>query len=347
MSRKLSGANHRLFDCSAVRLLAKQSAVSGQPLTRGAAASQEIAGRLPRVKGQQSARVPARTHSPFSILHSSFSRAFTLTELLVVIAIITLVAAFAIPAMGPMFKSNQTASAVSTIESLLVTAQAAAQAQGTPVALRIEQAYKTSPQGYMVDGQGRPPFQAGFTTPDSLRSFRPVPLDHQQVRIVNYSPSKDYLGYFVADSQSRPTALPSDVWLAPGDIPSPPARLVETALIHSDLSAGFVPYNTLDTFFIVFNGAGELTRISADHCWYVDRSQPVGPANPTRPEELYYPTVSRPAGELTPRSILAYDRRKWSGMSSTDGVGRDNLLRREGIPIYINRFTGAAVESKR
>jgi prepilin-type N-terminal cleavage/methylation domain-containing protein len=81
---------------SAVR---QRSAVSGQPLTRGAAASQEIAERLPRVKGQQSGRngvgdwgVGAGLRSPALITHHSSlitcRQAFTLTELLVSLAIL-------------------------------------------------------------------------------------------------------------------------------------------------------------------------------------------------------------------------------------------------------------------
>ena len=40
---------------------------------------------------------------------------FTLTELLVVLGILAIVATLAVPAMGPMFASNQTASAISLL----------------------------------------------------------------------------------------------------------------------------------------------------------------------------------------------------------------------------------------
>lgn len=284
--------------------------------------------------------------------------AFTLVELLVVIAILVIVATLAMPAMGPMFASNQTAAAISTLSSLMVTAQTAARTQGTPVGLRIERAYKTNKQGHMVNAQGLTPIQCGISQPedlDNLARFQPVWLDHQQVRIVNLTYTKystggggdlfDYL--FTPDSAAGVTALPKDIWVAPG-LEDVNYSLDENAAANQlwhPTSEG-VKYNYFESFFVVFNSAGELARFSSKNTWYKDVSQPVTPNAMT--EAFSYPRVTRPwpTESSSPRAVLLYDRKKWDALLKLDAPRRE-FLRREGVPLYINRNTGAVVEERR
>ncbi len=277
---------------------------------------------------------------------------FTLTELLVVLAILALVATLAVPAMGPMFASSQTAAAKSTISAMLVTAQSAACAQGTSVGLRIERAYKTNDRRFMVNLAGNAPFEAGITEPNDLWGFQPVWLDHQQIRIVtmrlaSYTPNtKDYL--FVTDTSAEPVALPKDIWLAPGfdDIGY---SLAENQTANNMLwyrgNEG-VKYNYFETFFLVFNSVGELTRYPSANIWYKDESQPTTPNAATT--EFSYPRMGRPAVETSSaRSLLLYDRRKWEALDKMNDVPKRLFLKNEGTPVYVNRTTGGVVEEKR
>jgi len=303
----------------------------------------------------QNAGFAGRFHSSFIIHHSSFRRGFTLTELLVVLAILALVATLAVPAMGPMFASNQTAAAKSTISALLVTAQATARANGTPVALQFERAYKTDERGYLVDRVGNTTFQQGYSDASGLNRFVPVPLGHQQIRMLVFAPGKP--GSVVSQvfetplGGFRPVALPKDVWVGRGEYLSPltvPGDLLETvgALRYrpnepTDSSVGGVEYNLFENFLIVFNASGELVRHPADHCYIKDERQ-------TYRLDRSPPFVRTPLDSSL--SLILYDRNKWNAISIAGpdhGATRLDFLKRAAMPVYVNRFTGAVVEEKR
>ena len=78
---------------------------------------------------------------------SRVSAGFTLVELLVVAGIILLIVALAVPAFGPILRSNELAEAAGTIGTVLATAQSAAQFYGTWVAAEIGQAGEPGPHG--------------------------------------------------------------------------------------------------------------------------------------------------------------------------------------------------------
>ncbi len=249
---------------------------------------------------------------------------------MVVASIIILAAAIAVPALGPMMTSNQMAEAIGTLNGLLTTAQAAAKAQGTPVGLRIERAFRTTSDGFMDKSTGWPW------------------LDHQQVRILEFATTKQVVFRYTPGSKVQ--ELPAGVWLAPGYCvrPSTPefqvTSLAETHLLHTPADANAMPYNRFDTFFVVFNRDGELTRFEhvepatgAGKNWYEDRAQAYWAGN-----DVFYPYVDHP--DDSARSVLAYDRKVWDGINPGDGAGRLEFLGRDARVVHINRATGAIVE---
>jgi len=247
--------------------------------------------------------------------------------------------------MGPMFASNQTASAISTMGSLLVTAQTTARAYGTPVALRIERAYKTNGARLMVNAQGETPYPKIKRAKD-LYGFTPAWLDHQQVRMLVFAPGKldgDALQAFqTAPDSFAPVALPKDIWLAPGERF---ASLQEGDLMHTPgddkLPGDGVRYNAFENFMVVFNASGELVRHPGDKCYYLDRTQRF------TVNHDQYNWVDYPPGRDSSLSLIAYDRSKWNSIDPSNGSARYDLLQRTAVPIYINRFTGAVLEGKR
>ncbi len=216
---------------------------------------------LSAVSDQLSARGKEARFSPVASRPSPLAprparRAFTLTELLVVLAILGIVATLAVPAVGPMFASNQTASAVSTIGSLLVTAQTTARAYGTPAGLRIERALKVDSRGYMVERMSnKPAFEQGVKAAFELNDFIPLPLDHQQVRLVAFAPGRPGTpvsqAFEVPVGSFDPVALPKDIWVAPGEsLTRSPSQLTEGALRYrpyypGDNFVGGVEYSRL------------------------------------------------------------------------------------------------------
>jgi hypothetical protein len=272
-----------------------------------------------------------------------------------------------VPAVGPMFASNQTSSAVGTIGSMLVTAQATARAYGTPVALRFEQAYKTleyngQDRKWIVNReQSKTPYDALYQTLSSLRNFRPVPLDHQQIRMLIFAPEKSgsliTQAFQVPTGGFEPVPLPKDVWVAPGEaLALGPAGMAQPNLWHTPLEG--IPYNLLDNFFVVFNGSGELVRRDADQCkyrdpsqrWTVDHKPESYPAVDRTWTSAAYsaPALSVPQFAKSSLSVIVYDRTKWNalGTSTADPARRLDLLK-AGVPVYINRHTGAVLEEKR
>ena len=325
--------------------------VNGKP-------KQSVMLELSAVSDQLSARGKEARFSPVASRPSPLAprparRAFTLTELLVVLAILGIVATLAVPAVGPMFASNQTASAVSTIGSLLVTAQTTARAYGTPVGLRIERALKADSRGYMVERiSNKPAFELGVKAAFELNDFLPLPLDHQQVRLVAFAPGRPGTpvsqAFEVPVGSFDPVALPKDIWVAPGEsLTRSPSQLTESALRYrpyypGDNFVGGVEYSRFEDFLVIFNAAGELVRHPADKCYFKDDQQTYA-FHPTS-NAKYAPFVR--TVEDSSLSLIAYDRNKWNGINPADGFARRDFLQRT-TPIYINRFTGAILEEKR
>ena len=261
-------------------------------------------------------------------------RAFTLIELMVVASIIILVAAVAIPAIGPMMASNQMSEAVGTLNGLLTTAQTAAVAKGTPVGIRIERAFEIGPHGHMRKPGGVP-----------------IWLDHQQARIVDFAGGRDTQVAFTHDPNSKVHVLPKRAWLAPGY--GLVASLAEGDLIHDphDIDEVAVNYNRFETFYIVFNKDGELIRFPWDYIYYADRTQRY-PKDIDGDGDLdsVSPRVDHP--DNSARSVLVYERKKWDGINPNDpgsqgqpGGARYDFLRQEARVLNINRATGSITGS--
>ncbi|HPD31819.1 MAG TPA: prepilin-type N-terminal cleavage/methylation domain-containing protein [Phycisphaerae bacterium] len=319
-------ANGKPTQAAAPKLLAL-----GYRLSVGASSRRSVA-LNPGPRLTRSGDAKAGSLNPF------LASAFTLTELLVVLGILAIVAALAVPALGPMFTSNQTASAISTLSSMLVNAQTIARAQDTAVALRIERAFKTNDSKLMVNIQGLTPYETGIKRADMLKRFIPPPvwLNHQQVRLLKLTGTA-----FEAPSGGfEPVALPEHVWLAPGEALT--NAVAFPSLLENNLKyepAEGVTYNRFENFMVVFNRFGELVRYPGENCYYLDRTQKF-----TENHDAY-PSVEYPLGQDSSLSLIAYDRRRWENVN--DDLARRDLLARTGVPIYINRFSGAILEEKR
>lgn len=281
--------------------------------------------------------------SPFAVRCSPFaihSPAFTLIELMVVIGIIVVIAAIALPAMGPMMRSNQTAQVVNTLNGLLVTAQAAAEANGTPVAIRIERAFATK----NIDIAGR-----RFEVMDRDINGNAKWLDHQQARFLIFASFKDRA--FRQIDGSKVATLPKNMWLAPEYALTPNTPqftapdLSEPSLTYAPTvtptTATVTTYDRLDNFFITFDRLGQLTAFPASDNNYADRTQT-------------YPSTGSPAVPIVPyishadgsaRAVLVYDRGLFSAIPSSDGAARLALLK-ASRPVFINRTTGSILEEQ-
>ncbi len=254
-------------------------------------------------------------------------RAFTLVELMVVAAIIILIIAVATPAIGPMLASSQKAEATSILKGLLASAQTAAEVKGTSVGIRIERAFRTDNDGFMVDRQGRRTFDNGFAGP--------VWLDHQQARILDFATTRQYS--FRYEPGSRVYQLPAGAWVGPAYYLNN-FDLSEAGLTYTPTNPPrAVPYNVFETFYIVFNASGEIATFPSDWNWYSDRTQPyVDPDNILQPR---YVDSNRPSA----LSLVVYDRKEYEQVAPTDEARRDFLLRR-AEPVFINRVTGSIIQ---
>ncbi|NLX15147.1 MAG: prepilin-type N-terminal cleavage/methylation domain-containing protein [Phycisphaerales bacterium] len=251
-------------------------------------------------------------------------RGITLVELMVVIGIIALVAALALPAFGPMMQSKREAEFVNSLNGLFAMAQVSALGKRSHVALRFERAFETVEDTGLMISAGR---EANW-------------LDHQQARFLDFATSKEYA--FIHDPESKVHALPPNVWVAPGDFAERNLDDDSTDMWYEPtLNNNTVRYSPFDTFYIVFNSNGELTRKPADQCRYRDRTQ----AYPAAGDRIVQPMVDYP-GRPTVTSLVLYDRRAFGQVAATSDARKD-FLRQYGRPIYLNRYNAAAVEGRR
>jgi prepilin-type N-terminal cleavage/methylation domain-containing protein len=293
--------------------------------------------------------------------HFSFqpASAFTLVELMVVIGIIGLLLAITVPAIGPLLASNSMSEAQNTINGLLTTAQVQAEANATPVAIRIERAFATGPKN--INGTT---YEVMDTIPGSPPQTKQW-LDYQQARFVIFASRQVPAGagfknqIFEQIPSSKVVTLPKGAWLAPDYSLQPgtdfsAANLAEATLLwqptnlNGSPNLNAVPYNRFETFYIVFNKLGELSRYPATNIVYKDHTQaypnPAFPATPPVPPALD-PIVDHP--DDSARGLLIYDREAYNRFAPTDAQGRLTYLQREARPVFLNKSMGSVVEEKK
>ncbi len=287
-------------------------------------------------------------YSALSTQHLGARRAFTLIELMVVVGIIVLIVSIAVPSVGPMMASNESAQVANTLNGLFIKAQALAIGNGTPVAVRIERAYKTykwrtdpnAPEGLSYE------LMDTSTTPGDATW-----LDYQQARILTFASTKESV--FRAEDPAV-TPLPKGVWLAPDYVLDKDVSIADsdqhirqnqpqTSPIHA------VRINAIETFLVVFNQRGELVRFPYDYAYYRDRSQcyPAGTTLVAPPDIQHGVKVSSSGPTFgSALGLLSYNREAYNQIGNNDSVGRKAFFQTNSRSLFINRFMGSVVEEK-
>ena len=236
-------------------------------------------------------------------------RGFTLVELLVVISLIILLSTLSVPAVHTYLASRQNAVAIQAFSRTVTNAQVLARANFTTTAVRVERAFRTDEAGRMVkDAAGQP-----------------IWLDHQQMRIlaVGLRQTRDPIPkeeLAFRQLQDMGTAsLPDTAWLAPDDGLT---RLATGNTVWQPPIADVAAIDTLDTFYIVFNRRGELTRLPANRLVYLDETQDNAFVGYPRPSS---------AGAIT------YNREQF------EKSGRDPHWIQLGISLYVDQRTGSVI----
>ncbi len=293
------------------------------------------------------------------------SGGFTLVELLVVIAIIAIVAALAAPSIGPLMRSNQLTEAVNTLNGLMTSAQTAAEANVTPVALRIERAYEMVTAVVPGDPDAVKYSQMRKTGTGEARW-----LPYQQARLCLYATkrpdaaSSDEAVAFRQIPGSKITQLPENAWLAPLNAIQSSSNFgaltsndlwyqpndITTAPTYSQYSSTLVSrFNRLDTFYIVFSRTGGVSTMNvtpgvaaaakATHYWYLDETQPYwdGTLNKVLSRFIDHPDDSA-------RGVIIYDRKEFESLADDDATRREYLRRSRSV--YVNRSLGSGVEGR-
>lgn len=254
-------------------------------------------------------------------------RAFSLVELMVVIAIILIVVTLSAISIPAMLRSADQSGAISALESTLALAQTKAQLYCTTVGIRIERAYRTDTNGFMVkDSNGEAIWE-----------------DHQQIRLVifchkqssGHSSAWGEAGFNVSVPPGNNilfeqftfrrflnegvTDLPKSFWVAPVGALENPGNYGEWQPSNQNAS----PYNTFETFYVLFNRRGE-SKVQDYWMYYLDDGQiDDGGTKPI----VEHPLPSE-------RAVIVYDRQLYQsqGISSLS-QGRMVGLSRTGLVV--------------
>lgn len=295
----------------------------------------------------------------------ALARGFSLVEILVVIGIISLLVAIAVPAIGPSLNTSQQTQMIQQLTGAITIAQARAVHQGG-YAIRIERAFVTNAQGFMLDAQGQPSliYNAGTSSWVYNTMFRPnqapVWLNYQQIRFLR--PSR--VGNFYEPTTDEVIRLPANVWLAPdyalmNSTPLPvgytnppfPFDLgyfnAAAAWKVSAAAPESTRLNPFDTFCIVFDQRGQVVELrtygfaQGDRYQYQDQTQMLATG--------YQPQIPYPYNSA--RGVILYDRKRFEDLgTATDSNPLTNIKRafllREGRPFFVNRCLGSLVEGR-
>ncbi len=291
------------------------------------------------VSGRHGGR-PLRRHT--GVLRHT-THGFTLIELMVVVVILILLVSVSVPAVGPMLASNQEAQVLNTLNGILTTAQSQAIAKGTEVGVRFERAIRTNDAGLILDTNGKNSSQTGYDVD------KPALLDYQRVRIVDFAQFKDVA--FRHNSETKVYDLPPGTWVAPGEClewPSP--GLVEAKLIKdpAEDSERAVKFNRIETFYVVFDQEGELTRFPPAYNTYADLTQQYLQSDVWVVPYVNHSDKSDPDSQrgYSARSLLVYDRQQWLNQPDTHAA-RLAFMQSQARPVYISRATGAILGGKK
>jgi len=266
------------------------------------------------------------------------ARGFTLIELMVVVVILVLLVSVSVPAVGPMLASNQEAQVLNTLNGILTTAQSQAIAKGTEVGVRFERAIRTNDAGLILDTNGKSSAETGYDLD------KPALLDYQRVRIVDFAQFNDG-ATFRHNPETKVYDLPPGTWVAPGYCTDSD---VINSLAENDLivdpddqtpSERAVKFNRLETFYIVFDSEGELTRFDRSNNHYADLTQQY-----LESDVWIAPYVEHP--DESARSLLIYDRQQWLNQPNTHAA-RLAFMQSQARPVYISRATGAILGGRK
>jgi hypothetical protein len=281
------------------------------------------------------------------------------------VLILAVLIAVAVPAIGPMLASNEHAQVVNTLQGLFTSAQALAEASVTPVGIRFERAARTREQKLQYTIQtasGEEDQEEVFDLMDKV-SGQARYLDHQQARLVEFSP--DSSQSFRVVPGSKVVDLPRGAWVAPSsavelDASGNPLQdskgnplwvLTDNELRYQPRQRkspygpnnDLTPFSRLETFFLIFDRSGRVQQFPADpsdvstHYWYRDLSQAY-----TSGGTLVVPEVNHP--DPSPRGIIIYDRKAYEELPNQDQARRELLMKSRMI--YVNRSLGSTLEGQ-
>lgn len=213
---------------------------------------------------------------------------FTIIELLVVISIIVILSTFAVISIPEMFNSNSEAYFLKSVQSSIIIAQSYSKFYKTRCGIRVERAYKTDSNGFMMkDNNGNALWL-------NYQRFKFVALGLKQsetTTAIAYNQEEQIPEYVLLRKilHSPVIDLPKRWWIT-----------TETAILSASddqiKPSNASQYSVFDNCYVVFNFQGELHKFT-DHMDYMDEDQPYGGR---------IPVVSYPNPSST--NLLMYNR---------------------------------------